>query len=167
MNAYTIPVGVPTAYAQSLMFPVGEPNSAYAQYFTGRSWLASISNEQVSMANVTFEPDCINHWHIHHATRGGEPSFTAMCHDLNIHHATRGGGQMLICVGGRGYAQTERQEPVAMTPGTVVHIPANTKHWHGAAPGSWFSHIAIDVPGEGKSNEWLEPVDETEYAKLK
>ena len=82
MNAYPIPVGVPTAYAQSLMFPVGEPNSAYAQYFTGRSWLASISNE----------PGCINHWHIHHATRGG--------------------GQMLICVGGRGYAQTEGLEPV-------------------------------------------------------
>lgn len=114
MNNYPIPVGVPTAYAQSLMFPVGEPNDAYAQYFTGRSWLAPVSGEQVSMANVTFEPGCINHWHIHHATKGG--------------------GQMLICVGGRGYAQIEGQEPIAMTPGTVVHIPANTKHWHGAAP---------------------------------
>lgn len=146
MNNYPIPVGVPTAYAQSLMFPVGAPNDAYAQYFTGKSWLAPISGEQVSMANVTFEPGCINHWHIHHATQGG--------------------GQMLICVGGRGYAQIEGQEPIAMTPGTVVHIPANMKHWHGAAPGSWFSHIAIDVPGEGKSNEWLEPVDESEYNKL-
>ena len=132
MNNYPIPVGVPTAYAQSLMFPVGEPNDAYAQYFTGRSWLAPVSGEQVSMANVTFEP-----------------------------------GQMLICVGGRGYAQIEGQEPIAMTPGTVVHIPANTKHWHGAAPGSWFSHIAIDVPGEGKSNDWLEPVDEAFYRSLK
>ena len=115
--------------------------------FTGRSWLAPVSGEQVSMANVTFEPGCINHWHIHHATKGG--------------------GQMLICVGGRGYAQIEGQEPIAMTPGTVVHIPANTKHWHGAAPGSWFSHIAIDVPGEGKSNDWLEPVDEAFYRSLK
>ena len=85
MNAYPIPVGVPTAYAQSLMFPVGEPNSAYAQYFTGRSWLASISNEQVSMANVTFEPGCINHWHIHHATRGG----AARCSSAWVAAATR------------------------------------------------------------------------------
>ncbi|ATU20061.1 cupin domain-containing protein [Bifidobacterium choerinum] len=146
MNNYPVPVGVPTAYAQSLMLPVGAPNDAYAQYFTDRSRLAPISGEQVRMANVTFDPGCINHWHIHHATKGG--------------------GQMLICVGGRGYAQIEGQEPIAMTPGTVVHIPANTKHWHGAAPGSWFSHIAIDVPGEGKSNEWLEPVDEDEYNKL-
>lgn len=147
MSNYPIPVGFPTAYAQSLMFPVGAPNDAYAQYFTGKSWLAPISGEQVSMANVTFEPGCINHWHIHHATKGG--------------------GQMLICVGGRGYAQIDGQEPIAMTPGTVAHIPANTKHWHGAAPGSWFSHIAIDVPGEGKSNEWLEPVDEEFYRSLK
>jgi quercetin dioxygenase-like cupin family protein len=146
-NTYPVPEGVPADYAHSLIFPVGKPNDAYAQYFTGHSWLASISDQQVGMANVTFEPGCINHWHIHHATKGG--------------------GQILICVGGRGYAQIEGQDPIEMAPGTVVHIPANTKHWHGAAPGSWFSHIAIDVPGEGKSNEWLEPVDEKFYRSLK
>ncbi|PKU92583.1 carboxymuconolactone decarboxylase [Bifidobacterium pseudolongum subsp. globosum] len=139
--------GVPPEYANSLMFPVGEPNSAYAQYFTGHSWLAPLTNEQVPTANVTFEPGCINHWHKHNATSGG--------------------GQILICVGGRGYAQIEGQDPIEMTPGTVVNIPANTKHWHGAAPGSWFSHLALAVPGENTSNEWLEPVDEAEYAQLK
>lgn len=142
-----VPEGVPAEYAQSLMFPVGVPNDAYAQYFTGRSWLAPVSTEQVPMSNVTFEPGCINHWHVHHASKDG--------------------GQILICVGGRGYAQIWGQEPIEMTPGTVVNIPANTKHWHGAAPGSWFSHIAVAVPGEDTSNEWLEPVDEAEYAKLK
>lgn len=142
-----VPQGVPEDYAKTLIFPVSEPNDAYAQYFTGRSWLAPLSSEQVNIANVTFEPGCINHWHKHNATKGG--------------------GQILICVGGRGYAQIEGQEPIEMTPGTVVNIPANTKHWHGAAPGSWFSHIAIAVPGENTSNEWLEPVDEADYKKLK
>ncbi|KFI60741.1 cupin domain-containing protein [Bifidobacterium cuniculi] len=142
-----VPEGVPAEYAESLMFPVGAPNDAYAQYFTGRSWLAPVSTEQVAMSNVTFEPGCINHWHIHHASKDG--------------------GQILICVGGRGYAQIWGQEPIEMTPGTVVNIPANTKHWHGAAPDSWFSHIAVAVPGEDISNEWLEPVDEAEVAKLK
>ncbi|MEE1296013.1 MAG: cupin domain-containing protein [Bifidobacterium sp.] len=143
----TVPEGVPAEYAESLMFPVGEPNDAYAQCFTGRSWLAPICTEQVPMSNVTFEPGCINHWHVHHASKDG--------------------GQILICVGGRGYAQIWGQEPIEMTPGTVVNIPANTKHWHGAAPNSWFSHIAVTVPGEDTSNEWLESVDEAEYAKLK
>lgn len=146
-NTAPVPEGVPADYAHSLLFPVGKPNDAYAQYFTGKSWLSPISGEQVGMANVTFEPGCINHWHIHHATKGG--------------------GQILICIGGRGYAQIEGQDPIEMTPGTVVHIPANTKHWHGAAPNSWFTHIAISVPGENTSNEWLEPVDEKFYRSLK
>lgn len=146
-NTAPVPEGVPADYAHSLLFPVGKPNDAYAQYFTGKSWLSPISGEQVGMANVTFEPGCINHWHIHHATKGG--------------------GQILICVAGRGYAQIEGQDPIEMTPGAVVHIPANTKHWHGAAPNSWFTHIAIAVPGENTSNEWLEPVDEKFYRSLK
>lgn len=109
----TVPEGVPVEYAQSLMFPVGQPNDAYAQYFTGRSWLAPVCSEQVPMANVTFEAGCINHWHVHHASKEG--------------------GQILICVGGRGYAQIWGQDPIEMTPGTVVSIPANTKHWHGGS----------------------------------
>lgn len=146
-NTIEVPEGVPQEYADSLMFPIGAPNDAFAQYFTGRSWLGPVSTQQVPMFNVTFEPGCINHWHVHHASENG--------------------GQILICVGGRGYAQIWGEEPIEMTPGTVVNIPANTKHWHGAAPGSWFSHVAVEVPGTDTSNEWLEPVDEQEYRKLK
>lgn len=134
-------------YQNSIFFPVGQPNDAYAQYFVGQSYLAPISTEQVPVFNVTFEPGCRNNWHIHHATSGG--------------------GQMLICVGGRGYYQEWGRDAVEMTPGTVVNIPADVKHWHGAAPDSWFSHLAIEVAGEGTSNEWLEPVSDADYGELK
>ena len=133
------------AYAASIFFPVGEPNP-FGQYFTGQSYLAPVSTEQVPMFNVTFEPGCRNFWHVHHATKGG--------------------GQVLVCVGGRGYYQERGAEPVEMTPGTVVNIPANVEHWHGAAPGSWFSHLAIEVEGEDASTEWLEPVSDEDYGKL-
>ena len=135
------------AYAQTIFFPVGQPNDAYARYFTGQSYLAPIVKEGVPVANVTFEPGCRNNWHIHKASKGG--------------------GQTLICVGGHGYYQEWGKNPVELLPGDAVHIPAGVKHWHGAAPDSWFSHLAIEVPGEDSSNEWLEPVDEKEYAKLK
>ena len=74
---------------------------------------------------------------------------------------------MLICVGGRGYYQEWGKEAVQMTPGTVVNIPPEVKHWHGAAPDSWFSHLAVEVPGEETDNEWLEAVDDDTYLKLK
>ena len=131
-------------YASTIFFPVGDPNDAYAQYFTGRSWLAPVSTDQVFMANVTFEPGCRNNWHIHHADEGG--------------------GQILVCVGGRGYCQFEGEEAVEMKPGDVVNIPTGVKHWHGAAPDSWFSHLAVEVPGVNTSNDWLEPVDDAQYA---
>lgn len=134
------------AFQKEMIFPIGEPNTAYARYFNGKSYLAHISNEQVYIANVTFEPGCRNNWHIHHAKSGG--------------------GQMLICVGGRGYYQEWGKDPIEMTPGTVINIPANVKHWHGAAPDSWFSHLAIEVAGEETSNEWLEAVLDEEYNKL-
>ena len=133
------------AYAASIFFPVGEPNP-FGQFFTGQSYLAPVSTEQVQVFNVTFEPGCRNFWHSHHATEGG--------------------GQMLVCVGGRGYYQERGVDPVEMTPGTVVNIPANVEHWHGAAPDSWFSHLAIEVAGENASTEWLEPVSDEEYGKL-
>lgn len=135
------------AYAQTILFPVGNPNDAYAKYFVGHSYLAPIVGGGAPVANVTFEPGCRNNWHIHHAMSGG--------------------GQTLICVGGRGYYQMEGQAPVEMQPGDAVYIPAEVKHWHGAAPDSWFSHLAIEVKGENASNEWLEPVSDTEYSKLK
>ena len=134
------------AHAKEMPFPIGKPNDAFAQYFVGQSYLAPISTEQVPVFNVTFEPGCRNNWHVHHASDGG--------------------GQMLICVAGRGYYQAWGEEPVELTPGSVVNIPAGVKHWHGAAPDSWFSHLAIEVPGEDGSNEWLEPVSDEEYGKL-
>lgn len=134
-------------YSKTIMFPIGEPNTAYAQYFTGNSYIAPLSNEQVKFYNVTFEPKCRNNWHIHHAAKGG--------------------GQILIGIGGRGYYQEWGKEPVEIKEGTVINIPANVKHWHGAAPDSWFSHIAIEAAGENTSNEWLEPVEDEEYNKLK
>ena len=134
-------------YQNTIFFPIGSPNDAYAQYFVGQSYLSPVSTEQVTVFNVTFEPGCRNNWHIHHAKNGG--------------------GQMLICVGGRGYYQEWGKDAVELTPGTVINIPANTKHWHGAAPDSWFSHLAIEVPGEETSAEWLEPVSEEDYTSLR
>ena len=133
-------------YQNTIFFPIGASNDAYAKYFVGQSYLSLVSTEQVPVFNVTFEPGCRNNWHIHHAKSGG--------------------GQMLICVGGRGYYQEWGKDAVELTPGTVINIPANTKHWHGAAPDSWFSHLAIEVPGEETSAEWLEPVSEEDYSKL-
>ena len=133
------------AYQNTIFFPIGEENP-YGQFFVGRSYLAPLSTQQVPIFNVTFEPGCRNNWHIHRAAQGG--------------------GQLLICVGGRGWYQEWGKEPVAMTPGTVVNIPANVKHWHGAAADSWFSHLAVEVAGEDASNEWLEPVSDEAYGKL-
>ena len=133
-------------YQNTIFFPIGQPNDAYAQYFVGQSYLAPVSLEQVPVFNVTFEPGCRNNWHVHHAKSGG--------------------GQMLICVGGRGWYQEWGKEAVELMPGTCINIPAGVKHWHGAAADSWFSHLAIEVKGEENSNEWLEPVSDEEYTKL-
>ena len=130
-------------YQNTILFPIGTPNDAYAQYFVGQSYLAPISASQVGIHNVTFEPGCRNNWHIHHANKGG--------------------GQILICVGGRGYYQEWGKAAVEMKPGDCVNIPEGVKHWHGAAPKSWFSHLAIEVPGENLSTKWLEKVDESQY----
>ena len=138
--------GGKSAHENSMIFPIGQPNNAFAQYFVGQSYLAPLSSSQVGIFNVTFEPKCRNNWHIHHADKGG--------------------GQILICVAGRGYYQEWGKAPQELHPGDVVNIPTGVKHWHGAAPDSWFSHLAIEVPGEGCSNQWLEAVDQEEYSKL-
>lgn len=131
------------AHARSMIFPIGNPNKDYARYFIGNSYLAPVVREGIPVFNVTFEPGCRNNWHIHHADKGG--------------------GQTLICVGGRGFYQEWGKEAVELLPGDSIYIPAGVKHWHGAAPDSWFSHLAMEVPGENCSNEWLEPVDDQEY----
>ncbi|MBR1617197.1 cupin domain-containing protein [bacterium] len=134
-------------YQKTIMFPIGDKNDAYAKYFIGQSYISPISTSQVKMYNVTFEPKCRNNWHIHKAKSGG--------------------GQILIAIGGRGYYQEWGKDAIELKPGDVVNIPANTKHWHGAAPNSWFSHIAVEVDGVDTSNEWLEIVNDEQYSKLK
>lgn len=133
-------------FEQEMIFPIGEPNEAYAQYFIGNSYLAPVSSEQINIANVTFEPGCRNNWHIHHASSGG--------------------GQLLICVAGEGWYQEWGKPARRLRPGDVVNIPANVKHWHGAAADSWFAHLAMSIPGEDSSNEWLEPVTDEQYSAL-
>lgn len=129
------------------VFPRGEKNDAYAKYFVGQSYLNMLSLEQVVIGNVTFEPGCRNNWHIHKAVSGG--------------------GQILLVTAGRGYYQEWGHEARELNPGDVVNIPAGVKHWHGAAPDSWFAHIAIEAPAEEGSNEWCEPVADDYYNKLK
>lgn len=136
-----------SSHAAEMVFPIGAPNDAFAQYFVGQSYLAPISTSQVGIFNVTFEPKCRNNWHIHHADKGG--------------------GQILVCVAGRGYYQEWGEDAIEMHPGDCINIPVGVKHWHGAAPDSWFSHLAIEVPGENGSNEWLEAVSDEDYNKLK
>ncbi|WP_458862442.1 carboxymuconolactone decarboxylase family protein [Acidaminobacterium chupaoyuni] len=133
------------AHAESMLFPIGAPNDAYAAYFSGKSYLAPISQEQVGVFNVTFEPGCRNNWHVHHAAQGG--------------------GQILICVAGSGFYQQWGRPAVKMNPGDCIHIQPGVKHWHGAAADRWFSHLAVEVPGKDCFNEWLEPVTDEEYAK--
>ena len=134
-------------HQNSMVFPIGAPNDGFAQYFIGQSYLAPVSTAQVKIFNVTFEPGCRNNWHIHEADKGG--------------------GQILICVAGRGYYQEWGKEPQKLHPGDVINIMPGVKHWHGAAPDSWFSHLAVEVPGENCRSRWCEPVSEEEYRKLK
>ena len=129
------------------LFGQGEPNVNYAKFFVGNSYLNLLANTgNMTIANVTFEPGCRNNWHIHHSTSGG--------------------GQILVCIAGEGWYQEEGKEAQSLTPGTVVTIPANVKHWHGAKKDSWFAHLAVEVPGENTSNEWLEKVADEEYNNL-
>lgn len=139
------PVSEKDRYQNTIFFPIGEKNP-YGKYFVGQSYLANVSQGQVPLFNVTFEPGCRNNWHIHNAQSGG--------------------GQMLICIGGRGYYQEWGQKAVEMLPGKIINIPAGVKHWHGAARDSWFSHLAIEVPGESTSTEWCEPVSDEHYNSI-
>lgn len=125
-------------------FEVGDINPV-SQYFTGKSFLSALTGKdaQTEISNVTFEPGCINNWHIHHGSQ-----------------------QILVCVGGSGWYQEWGKAAVRMNPGDVIEIPLGAKHWHGAAKDTWFAHLSVIsklVPG---SHEWLEPVDPEEYKKL-
>lgn len=129
------------------IFEKGQINP-YGQFFVGQSYLAMLANlNGVGAANVTFEPGCRNNWHIHNAAKGG--------------------GQLLLCTAGRGWYQKWGEEARELLPGSVVAILTGVMHWHGAAGDSWFSHVAIEIPGENCSNEWCEPVSDEEYKKLR
>lgn len=132
------------------VFGKGQENTMFSEYFIGESFLKLLTNPgeyPMLLVNITFEPGCRNNWHIHHAANGG--------------------GQILLCTAGSGWYQEEGKVAVSLEPGTVIKIPVGVKHWHGAKADSWFSHIAIEVPGEDTSNEWCEPVSDEEYNKLK
>ena len=136
-------------FEEQNIFGLGKENSAYAQYFKGTSYLNPLTTPSTGapfFANVTFEPGCRNNWHIHHASKGG--------------------GQILLCIAGSGWYQEWGKPAQSLKPGDVVVIPAEVKHWHGAKKDSWFSHIAVEVPGENSSNEWLEEVDDGHYSNL-
>lgn len=136
------------AFARVNVFGLGQANTAYAQFFQGNSYLHPLTVPgqcPVFLANVTFEPGCRNNWHIHHAKEGG--------------------GQLLICTAGEGWYQEEGKPAVSLHPGMVVTVPAGVKHWHGAQKDSWFSHIAVEVPGTDTSSEWLEAVSEEDYER--
>lgn len=126
------------------VFALGEENKMFEKFFVGKSYLNMLTMERVVIGNVTFEPGCRNNWHMHHK-----------------------GGQILLCTAGNGYYQEWGKDPQELHAGDVVNIPPEVKHWHGAAPNGWFAHLAIEVPTEGAANEWLEPVSEAEYNKLK
>ena len=131
------------AHAAQMCFPIGQPNDGYAQYFSGQSYLAPISTGQIPIFNVTFAPGCRNNWHIHRAAQGG--------------------GQILLCVAGQGYYQEWGKSAQKLLPGDCVNIPAGVKHWHGAGPEGWFSHLAIEVPGQDTGTLWQEPVSLQDY----
>ena len=125
------------------LFGRGEPNVAFANYFTGKSYLKTLNTKNIGIYNVTFEPKCRNNWHIHHK-----------------------GGQILLCTDGEGWYQEECIQAIKLTPGSVVYIPAEVKHWHGASKDAWFTHLAIEIPADYATNEWCEPVDDETYNML-
>ena len=132
-------------FQMSTPYPVGKPNDTYAKYFIGNSYIANFEGQDGAPVNVTFEPGCRNNWHVHHDSV-----------------------QVLVCVAGRGWYQEWGKEAVEMTPGTVIAIPVGVKHWHGAAKDSWFQHLTYMTRlGKDASNEWLEPVADEVYGKLK
>ena len=137
---------IQSALGPGAVFPVGGENTAFARYFVGTSYLNMLTTQGVSVGNVPFEPGCRNNWHIHHAAKGG--------------------GQLLLCTAGEGWYQEEGKPAVSLHEGSLVMIPAEVKHWHGAKKDSWFSHIAVEMPGEACSNEWCEPVSDAEYEAL-
>lgn len=135
-----------TKLPQEAIFEIGEENP-FGEFFDGQSYLKILGNTNgLNVANVTFEPGCRNHWHIHHADKNG--------------------GQVLLVTEGNGWYQEWGKPARKLAQGDVVIIPEGIKHWHGADKDSWFAHISLEVPGENTSTEWLESVNEKDYLSL-
>lgn len=130
-------------FSKKSMFPIGEANEEFSEFFIGKSYLYPVITQGVNIFNVTFEPSCRNNWHIHKAKSGG--------------------GQILLCVAGKGLYQEAGKAVQCLKSGDSIYIAPGVKHWHGAAADSYFSHLAIEIPGEETENEWLEPVDDSQY----
>ena len=126
-----------------MIFEMGKPNDAFAQYFDGQSYLNMLSLERVIIGNVTFELGCRNHWHIHHK-----------------------GGQILLVTGGEGWYQELGKPARKLKVGDVVNISPEVKQWHGATKDSWFAHLEVEVPAKDASNKWCEAVSEEDYMNL-
>ncbi len=136
------------AFLRKMIFLIGEPNTAYALYFVGNSYLACISDSLIPLFNVTFEPRCRNNWHIHKASKGG--------------------GQMLVGVAGQGWYQEEGKPAQKFLPGTVIHIPASVKHWQGAAAENWFAPFGLRNSRRGYFQRMAgESVSDEVYNQLK
>lgn len=129
------------------IFKQGNKNEVYAKYFVGQSYLNMLTDKGINIANVTFEPKCRNNWHIHNSEKDY--------------------GQILLVTSGEGWYQEWGKEAQKLKAGDTVNIPTGVKHWHGATKDSWFAHIALEVPSENGSTEWLEVVTDEEYNKLK
>lgn len=126
------------------IFPIGnQMPKEYSQYFKGQAYLNMLTTEGVTVMNVTFEPSCRNNWHIHH-----------------------GGGQILMAISGKGYFQLEGKEVQILNPGDIVQIPVDVKHWHGASRNSMFTHLAIEIPADNYSTEWLDQVSDEDYLTI-
>jgi len=126
------------------VFPIGdELPELFSKYFTGQAYLLPMTDRGGPIANVTFSPGCRNNWHIHHK-----------------------GGQILLVTGGKGWYQEWGKPAQKLLPGDVINIAPEVKHWHGAAADKWFSHLAVEIPAEDASNEWLEAVGDEEYKIL-
>jgi len=136
-------------FKKANIFGTGIPNFILKNNMTGKSYIKPVkmAGRALMLANVTFAPGSLCYWHIHKSTKGG--------------------GQILICTAGEGWYQEEGKEAVSLVPGTVVNIPTNLLHWHGAKKDSWFSHIAVEIGGENVKNEFVSPVSEKDYNQLK
>lgn len=122
--------------------PVMGLGNPVTENFTGAAWLqplSSVPENDCNVYNVTFAPGTRNNWHSHAV------------------------GQILLCTEGEGWYQEKGKEAQRLRSGSVVNIPANTMHWHGATAKSRFTHIGITPKVSENATEWGGAVTDEEY----